>query len=340
MLGAAFLIAGAAKLADRRPFMRALGEFGVPASLQPFGVMLPPLELAVAAGLVFASATRYAAWGALALLTGFMVGIVANLIRGRQPTCHCFGQLRAKPIGWQTVARNSVLAIGAIWLVVSPQPDPAADLWVFLSHLSDHGRRIATVVAAALGFALLHAMRGEKRIRPASVEEPGSAVPEVQTPTGQWSGAEAMPSRPAGPERLLTGLGLPIGTPAPGFVLPDLEGQPHSLESFRASDQPVVLVFSSPFCPPCQRLTPRLRELSAGHDPARRVVVVSRGSVQQHAGVPGRLDSPIVLLQRDNEVAEAYDCTSTPAAVIVGVNGVIESKLAVGTTAVEQLISS
>jgi peroxiredoxin len=314
--------------------MQALGEFGVPPSLQPLGAVLPPLELAVAAGFLFAPATRYAAWAALGLLSAFLAVIVANLIQGRQPTCHCFGQLRAKPVGWQTVARNILLAIGAIWLVATPPPDRAADLWVFLAHLSDHGRRIATVVAAVLGFALLHAMRGQKRPQPASLGEPRSPLP-AQSVDGPVSDAETFQS----PGRLLTGLGLPIGTPAPGFELPDLEGYPHSLDSLRASDTPVLLLFSSPFCPPCQRLAPRLRELAADQLAARRVVVVSRGSVQQHDQAPGP-GAPLVLLQHDNEVAEAYDCTSTPAAVIVSAGGVIESTLAVGAAAVEQLISS
>ncbi len=46
----------------------------------------------------------------MALLSVFVVGITYNLARGRNPECHCFGQLHSAPAGWKTLARNGVLA--------------------------------------------------------------------------------------------------------------------------------------------------------------------------------------------------------------------------------------
>src|SRR5918992_5454999 len=46
----------------------------------------------------------------LGLLMLFVVGIALNLARGRKPDCHCFGQLHSAPAGWNTLARNGVLA--------------------------------------------------------------------------------------------------------------------------------------------------------------------------------------------------------------------------------------
>jgi hypothetical protein len=42
-----------------------------------------------------------------------------------------------------------------------------------------------------------------------------------------------------------TGVGLPIGSLAPRFELPDLTGQERSLGSRRAEGKPIVLIFSS-----------------------------------------------------------------------------------------------
>src|SRR5918995_584070 len=113
-----FSVAGITKLADRGGSKRALVDFGVPASLAaPLGVLLPLVELAVAAALIPASTAWWGAVGALVLLCLFVVGIGANLARGRRPECHCFGQLHSEPVGWKTLVRNGVLAAVAGFVV-------------------------------------------------------------------------------------------------------------------------------------------------------------------------------------------------------------------------------
>ena len=47
-----------------------------------------------------------------------------------------------------------------------------------------------------------------------------------------------------------------------------------------------------------------------------------------------------VLLQQEFEVAEAFDITSTPTAVLVSADGSIRSDLAMGAVAIKQLFSS
>jgi Methylamine utilisation protein MauE len=111
-------VAGVTKLADRAGSKQALVDFGVPASLAvPLGVLLPLAELAVAVALIPASTAWWGAVGALVLLLLFVVGISANLARGRKPECHCFGQLHSEPAGWKTLARNGVLAAVAGFVV-------------------------------------------------------------------------------------------------------------------------------------------------------------------------------------------------------------------------------
>jgi peroxiredoxin len=188
------------------------------------------------------------------------------------------------------------------------------------------------VGAALIGFAIFHALRRD---------EPRSATDRVSgLATSELAQPEAAPIQRAAPARALTGVGLAVGTAAPGFVVPDLEGQQRSLDSLRASGKPVLLLFSSPFCQSCQTLVPKLPGLAAVHEHVLQLVLVSRGSVPQNLEKlkdPGNLP---VLLQQDFEVAEAYDCMSTPAAVIVGTDGTIQSQLATGAPAIEQLISS
>jgi Methylamine utilisation protein MauE/Family of unknown function (DUF6065) len=66
LLASVFVVAGAAKLADREGSRRALADFGVPTTLAtPLGVLLPLAELAVAAALIPAATAWWGAAGAL-----------------------------------------------------------------------------------------------------------------------------------------------------------------------------------------------------------------------------------------------------------------------------------
>lgn len=346
LLAATFLVAGAAKLVNRRASNQALRDFGVPLFAQPLLPLLAPGELVVAVGFLFAVSTWYAAWAAFALLVVFIAGIAANLARGQRPPCNCFGQLQSKPIGWRTLARNGALAACAAWLIASGPPQPAADLWFVLRGLDAHGRAVALAAVVVMGVSLMWALRQEDAeetdAEPLFVDEeelPARPYRQAAVAARTEAPTEAPTRERRSSDRVLTGNGLAIGTPAPAFALPDLDGQPHSLDSLRAAGTPVLLIFSSPYCESCQALAPKLPGLAALHRDALRMVLITQGSAQQNREKvkdPGAL---LVLLQQENEVAEAYDCTSTPAAVLVDADGVVQSPLAVGAPDITQLIS-
>src|SRR6202042_2160775 len=110
LLAAVFVVAGAAKLADLEGSRRAVREFGVPERFAGLlGVLLPVGELAVGAALLITPAARFGAVGAGVLLLAFIAAIGAALAAGREPDCHCFGQVHSAPAGPRTLARNLVL---------------------------------------------------------------------------------------------------------------------------------------------------------------------------------------------------------------------------------------
>jgi uncharacterized membrane protein YphA (DoxX/SURF4 family) len=118
LLALVFAVAGLAKLADRDGSRQAMIDFGLPAALAtPLALLLPLVEVAVALALVPAWSAWWAAVGALTLLLLFVLGISVNLVRGRKPECHCFGQLHSAPAGWKTLTRNGALALVAGFLV-------------------------------------------------------------------------------------------------------------------------------------------------------------------------------------------------------------------------------
>ena len=134
VLAGVFIVSAIAKLRDRSGSRAGVEAFGVPAVF--VGLVagaLPVVELACAALLLLPDPfATVGAVGSLALLLAFTVAIVVNLVQGKHPECHCFGDLgESGGIGWATVARNVALMVlpASPWSVpvvcaVCPRPWP------------------------------------------------------------------------------------------------------------------------------------------------------------------------------------------------------------------------
>lgn len=111
VVGVAFVIAGASKLAAREAWASQARGLGAPTFSVP---MLPWIELGVGAALVAQFARQVFAAVAIGLLLAFTVLIVVRLRAGQRPPCACFGAWSAKPIGAGHVARNLALLVVAV----------------------------------------------------------------------------------------------------------------------------------------------------------------------------------------------------------------------------------
>ncbi len=318
LLAAVFVVAGVAKLADRTGSKRAMLDFGVPTSLaSPLGVLLPLAELTVAAALIPTSTAWWGAVGALGLLLLFVVGIGANLARGRKPNCHCFGQLHSEPAGWKTLVRNGVLAAIAGFVVWRGYDGAGPSAVGWFGDISAAQTAVLIVGLAVLGVVaaqwlfLLHLLRQYGRLL-ARVEALEGDVP-----------AE----------------GLPVGETAPDFELPSLDGNIVSLESLRAPGKPVVLLFTAPDCGPCVEKFPEIGQWQAEHSGTLTVAVVSEGDRGQNATMASEHALTNVLLQEDWEVGEAYGAEWTPSAVLVHPDGTIGSPMHGGTREVMEFLA-
>lgn len=334
---AVFGVAAAAKLADRRGSRIALREFGVPERLTgSVALLLPLAEFAVAVTLVLTPTARMGAIGALTLLTVFIVGIAANLARGRQPNCHCFGQLHSAPAGPATLARNVVLAAVAA-LVVWQGPgtgapeigrwfgDLGALAWVVLV-----GGLLTAVVVTAILRLLLQLMQQSGRLLSA-FDLLESRLKTVE----QRLGIEA----PLLSEGVVPG-GLPIGERAPAFALAAVDGAETSLDLLRANGKPIVLLFTDPGCGPCTALLPDISRWQQVHAADATIVLVSRGSEDANRAKRTEFGVTNVLMQENREVAEAYRAAGTPSAVLVRPDGTIGSPVVAGADGIRQLVES
>ena len=324
-LASVFLVSGVAKLLDPDGTRAAFAGFGVPAVMHRVGsVALPLIELVVAVALVPLGSAWVASIAAAALMAAFTTVVVRAMAAGRRPDCHCFGQLSAKPIGWATVVRNVVLLGGALWLALggpdgvgrSVVPAGTSRAWVAATVVIGV-LAVLVVVQGVIGFQLVVRYGGIlQRLDDLDGGDPRSAASASQMPH----------------------FGLPMGTPAPEFSLPGLHGEVMTLQSLRSSGRPVMLVFSSPNCGPCQTLMPDIGRWQADLAGELTIAVLSRGDLDENRAKTSEHLVSNVLLQEDVEVAELYRFNGTPNAVIIDVEGRVASEMAAGVPGIQHLV--
>jgi peroxiredoxin len=132
--------------------------------------------------------------------------------------------------------------------------------------------------------------------------------------------------------------GLPAGTPAPDFVLPDLDGEQHRLEDFRSKR--VLLVFSDPNCGPCDALTSDLVRLQQAHSTNNlQIVMISRGDpIENEEKAKKHGVTFPVLLQNRWDVSREYAMFATPVGYLIDEKGVIAKDVAIGKSAILSLV--
>lgn len=305
-LAVVFLVAGAAKLADRSGTRQALANFDVPARfVDQFVLLLPVAELAAAIALVFPTTARWGAAGSLVLLALFVVGLTRVLRRGEAPDCHCFGQLHSKPASWVTVARNVMLALPAAYVALAG-PGPSLASWVAGTDARDLWLIATGVLATLATTTSLLLWRENRRLRS--------------------SGGRAA----AAPRQ--------IGALAPQFSLPSTAGRVVSLQDLLADDRACVLTFVSPGCGPCQLLLP---ELARWHDTITErlaLILVTPGEAMEAEKLAREHALTDVLIDEQSTVMHAYGVMGTPSAVLVASDGTVRSTLVAGPVAIESLI--
>jgi peroxiredoxin len=124
--------------------------------------------------------------------------------------------------------------------------------------------------------------------------------------------------------------GLPVGTIAPDFELPDLAGIRHTLSEFRGAN--VLLIFFNPQCGYCIKMAADLAALHIKATDERAIpVVISTGNSEENRKLVEQYSIRcLVLLQQEMEVAGKYRANGTPMGYRIDGAGRIASELAVG----------
>ena len=127
---------------------------------------------------------------------------------------------------------------------------------------------------------------------------------------------------------------LKPGTPAPEFVLNDINGNSVKMSQFRGKT--VVLIFWASWCPDCRAEVPALKELQAKTDPSK-VVFVSISSdrtVEAWKKYVAENEMGGVQLYKDkSKVSEDYHVKWIPSQYVIGPDG----KVVLGTVMLDKV---
>jgi peroxiredoxin len=331
LLASVFAVAGVTKLVDGAGTSDTLADFGLPRWIaRPLRILLPVVELTIAILLITRAGVWWGGLAALGLLAIFTIGIAVNLGRGRKPECHCFGQLRARPISWRTLIRNAVFAGVAGFIVWQGHDTPGLSLVVLISDLilnhtfSFIAFAFAVFLFTAQGWLIVHLLgqHGRLLVRLDNIE--------------LTLAANDLASHPALNQQKLTG--LPPGSPAPSFELPLLSGCILTLNDLQERGKPILLIFSDPNCSPCSALLPDIAHWQSALESKLTIVLVSSGGAEANRAKTHEYELN-VLLQEDRAVAKQYRAEATPSAVLVNADGSIGSSLAIGSQAIVDLVT-
>ena len=330
LLAVVFFTAGLAKLADRGGSRNAVAAFGIPGALAgPLALILPLAELVTAVALIPTATARSGALAALVLLSVFVVAISVNLAKGRQPDCHCFGQLHSSPAGWPTLIRNGLLAGVAGFIVWQGWQDGGASAIAWVANLTAGtaaalvGGAVVVTVVVLQSWSVLHLLRqyGRLLLRVDSLE--------AAVGSGYGGTAGLVPAPP---------VGLSVGSTAPGFALSGMYGETLTLAALRSSGKPVMLIFAAASCGPCEALMPEIAQWQQTHANALTIAVISSGAPDAVTAIAREHGIANVLLQPGYEVAESFQYLGTPGAVVVAPDGRIASGVVGGIDAVRSLL--
>ncbi len=325
VLAFVFGAAGIAKLADRKGTGEMLIAFGAPASVAPWFVgLLPAAELSVAIGLLVPLSAWGAAIAAILTLFAFTAAIAFNLARGRRPSCNCFGQIQAAPIGVTTLFRNIALVVIATLVIVSGPSE--AGVWSLRGFPALSATDTLLSAFAVAGLVLLGVMA---LLLLQMMRQQGRLLLRLDALEASFSGAA--PAAAATPDAAT--IGLPIGRRAPEFKLADSDGAFVTLGNPISAGRPLLLLFSNPSCGPCTALAPEVDVWQREYDGTLDIARISEGAAKDNRG-HGR-----ALLQIKREVADAYQCWGTPGAVLIRPDGTIGSFVAQGGDAIRALVT-
>lgn len=253
ILAAIFALAGIGKFLDLKGSEKAVRGFGIPGALaKPFSVLLPAAEVLIAAAFLFTQTSWVAALGATVLLTIFIIGMIYQMAKGNAPDCHCFGAIHSEPVSKKSLIRNGIFVILSLALAISGKNNQGLDILKSNENFAEEN-----IMQLIIGLATVGLLGAVVYFLKTISEQQTQIMRRIEIlELTSTEGAKIVEREEAkSPDE-----GLLIGSPAPDFTLPDLDGRKISLENLMAQAKPILFFFVSPTCNPCGALLPEIEQ--------------------------------------------------------------------------------
>ncbi len=307
-LSAVLLTSGVAKLRDRRATQDAFIALRVPAVVPagPSARALPWVEIVLAVLLLVTPAgLAWVSAVAVLLLMLAYTALIARALRFDEPvTCSCFGSIGRHDVGPQTLGRNillSGLSALVLWFALAGGSAPAA-----MSELNSAGWW--TLVAASASAAVAVLVAGLPPAKPSS--------------------------RPSGPDAELLDYER---QPIPYGVLTHVNGRSSTLVE-AASNQARMLFFLNMHCGSCMRIAEKLDSWADRLDPAVGLLAVYGD--QTIAGEQDGHRRELATWEPELNVQRVFGLSGTPAAVVLGADGLLAGGPVVGEANIFELVEA
>lgn len=325
-----FVVAGLTKLKDASSTANALREFGVSVALsRRIAPILPITELGIAALVLLPQVAWVGAALATMLLAFFTVFVSIALVRGKRPSCNCFGQHRSTPISWYTVLRNALFTVFAGFLLWAGQGRlddgllaETANVIGDLEPISVASFAVTAIVVLQF-WMLMNVVRQQGRmlLRIDNLEYQLNA-------NGISAFSQFVPTK-----KLVT-----VGEVAPHFTATSLAGLNVTSKELLLEGKALALIFVSADCSPCKELLTELLLWRTPNNHKHKLVIIASGSKEANISKLGALIETDALLQTDLQVSELFGVVATPSAILIGRDGLIASQIAVGHDAIMALM--
>ena len=333
VLSAIFALAGIGKFLDLDGSEKALKDFGVPENLaKPFSILLPAAEIFIAILLLPATTAWFGAVGGFVLLLIFIGGMLYQMALGHAPDCHCFGQIHSEPVSPKSLIRNVIFAILAFFLVLRGRDGQGASIFGSTSNTSD-----GSFMTFILSFATVGLLAAAVYFLKTISEQQNQIMRRIEMLEllSHEGGREIERENLSNPSE-----GLLIGSPAPDFELPDINGKNLTFEHLLMQTKPLLFFFVSPTCNPCAALLPEIETWQTELKGKVNFVFFSSGSAKENLDKFAGETLKQVLLQKEKEVSTLFMAQWTPTALLINSDGTIASNPAAGDKAIRELVES
>jgi peroxiredoxin len=178
---------------------------------------------------------------------------------------------------------------------------------------------LLAVFVAGTWFVLVNVLRMNGRI-----------LERLETLEGQSARAMGRRNEPV--------FGLPVGSDAPDFRLPGVDGEIIRLGDLVEEGRPVVLIFLGIVCDSCETLLPNIGRWQRERADLT-IAVISDGGEEANRARALEHGMTRIPVQTINEVSRAYMAPDPPSAVVVTPQGIIASPVVTGVDPVLELMA-